>query len=57
MSFFGFPKGPDGKVLVNDQTVAEALEILINQIYLLNLRVEEAYQTGITLEDVENGGN
>jgi len=52
MSFFAFPKDSQGNALVTDQAAAEAVEKLINQITLLNLRFEEAFRTNITLDDV-----
>lgn len=52
MSYFGFPKDDEGNVVVSDVDAAEAIEILINQITLLNLRFEEAFRTNISLTDV-----
>jgi len=52
MSYFAFPKDKNGDIKVTDESAAEAVEILINQITLLNLRFEEAFRTGIYLNDV-----
>ena len=54
MSYFAFPKDVNGNIQVTDEAAAEAAEILINQITLLNLRFEEAFRTNINLEDATN---
>jgi hypothetical protein len=52
MSYFAFPKDKNGNIQVTDESAAEAAEILINQITLLNLRFEEAFRTKVYLNDV-----
>ena len=54
MSHFAFPRDQNGNILVTDQSAAEAMEILINQLMLLNERVEEAFETQIDQEDTDN---
>jgi hypothetical protein len=53
MSFFAFKRDDDGKALVSDEDIAEAVELIINQLILLNLRIEEAFNTGIDEDDVD----
>lgn len=57
MSGYGWPKNEKGEVIVNDQTVADALEVLINQIMLLNERFEEAFETGIKEQEITHDVN
>lgn len=52
MSFFAFKRNADGEIVVSDNDVLEAVELLINQLMLLNERFEEAFETGIIQEDV-----
>ena len=53
MSFFAFKRDENDKILVNDQAVAEFLERLLNELILLNMRVEEAFETKIDAQDIE----
>ena len=55
MSYFGFKRNDSGEIVVSDQDAAEALELLINQLILLNLRFEEAFDTGLNLKDIDDG--
>lgn len=57
MSYFAFNRDAEGRVLISDQDAAEALEQMINWTALLCTRVEEGFETGLTLEDVEDGYN
>jgi len=54
LSYFAFPKDSSGNVLVTDKELAGAVEALINQLILLNLRFEEAFDTKIEIEDVNH---
>ena len=51
MSYFAFKRTQDGEIEVSDQDVMRALEMLVNQLQLLNLRFEDLHNTGIELED------
>tara|TARA_R100000750_G_C2310005_1_gene82113 strand:+ start:41 stop:226 length:186 start_codon:yes stop_codon:yes gene_type:complete len=53
MSYFAFKRDDDGKILVTDQDILEAVEIVINQLILLNNRVEEEFQTNIKEDDID----
>jgi|TARA_R100001530_G_scaffold125327_1_gene93810 hypothetical protein len=53
MSYFAFKRDDDGKILVTDQDILEAVEIVINQLILLNNRVEEEFQTNIEEDDID----
>jgi len=51
MSFFAFPKDENGEIRVSDKDLLDAIELLINQVILLNMRFEEAFQTKIDEDD------
>ena len=53
MSYFAFQRDEDGNVLINEDDIANYLEELLNEIKLLNMRFEEAFDTKINLEDIE----
>lgn len=57
MTYFAFKRDAEGRVLISDQDAAEALEQMINWNALLCERFEEAFETGISMEDVEHGNN
>ena len=52
MSYFAFKRNDDGEMIVDNASLAAALELLINQVCLLNARFEEAFDTKIEDGDV-----
>ena len=44
MSFFAFNRDNEGNILVSDQQVLEAVEIIVNQLLLLNARIEKGFE-------------
>ena len=55
MSYFAFQRDNNGDVLVSDQQAAEALELVVNLLALISAQLEEAFDTKLTLQDIENG--
>jgi hypothetical protein len=53
MSYFSFNRDSEGNVQVTDSEALEALELLLNNVALLNVRFEEAFRTNINLEDID----
>ena len=57
MSYFAFDRDKHGNILVSDQQVLEALELLVQNLQQLNEMIEEGFETYMKLEDTENGTN
>ena len=45
----------DAENIEQDVNVKEYLSMIAKQLILLNARVEEAFETGIEIEDIEDG--
>ena len=53
MSFFAITTDENGDVQVNSEELEHLLNKMIGQLTLLNARVEDAFNTGIELNDID----
>jgi|TARA_Y100000310_G_scaffold261629_1_gene271057 hypothetical protein len=54
MSYFAFRRDSDGKIVVTDQDAFEVVEMIVNQLMFLNAKFEEAFETGIEEDDIDD---
>jgi hypothetical protein len=52
MSYFAFNRDTEGNIVINDEDLLCAIEKLINNLELLNVRFEEAFDTKISEDDL-----